>query len=153
MCCMLCEVFYIRRFFPGTLQARYHWHPLFLLMFIYFERKTEGGRALAGEEQTVNPKQAPCRLRAEPDTELDLMNHEIMTRAEIKSQTLNRLSYPGAPVGTYFKMRKLELRHMRRLVLANGEAEMHTYPGQCAPKLCFYHCDIRATPALHPQGT
>ena len=42
----------------------------------------------------------PSRLRVvstEPDTGLHLMNHEIMSWAEIKSRTLNRLSHPGAP--------------------------------------------------------
>ena len=34
---------------------------------------------------------------AEPDARLKLMNCEIMTSAEIKSQTLNQLSHPGAP--------------------------------------------------------
>ena len=28
---------------------------------------------------------------------LDLTNHEIMTRAKIKSQTFNRLSHPDVP--------------------------------------------------------
>ena len=35
---------------------------------------------------------------AEPDSGLDLMNHETMTWAEIMGQTLNRLSHAGAPV-------------------------------------------------------
>ena len=34
----------------------------------------------------------------EPDAGLDLTNREIVTRAEIKSGTLNRLSHPGAPI-------------------------------------------------------
>ena len=39
-----------------------------------------------------------CAVRTEPDTELEITNQEIMTRAKIKSQMLNRLSYPGAPI-------------------------------------------------------
>ena len=42
----------------------------------------------------------PSRLHAvstEPDTRLELLNHEIVTRAKTKSQALNELSHPGAP--------------------------------------------------------
>ena len=42
----------------------------------------------------------PSRLQAvsaEPDKGLYPTNQEIMTRAKIKSQMLNELSYPGAP--------------------------------------------------------
>ena len=34
----------------------------------------------------------------EPDLGLHLMNHEIMTWAEIKSQTPNQMSHPDAPL-------------------------------------------------------
>ena len=34
---------------------------------------------------------------------LKLTNHEIMTWAEIKSQTLNQLSHPGIPISFYLK--------------------------------------------------
>ena len=48
------------------------------------------------ERGRENPKQAPrC---TEPDVGLKLINHEITTLAEIKSQTLNQLGYPGAPI-------------------------------------------------------
>ena len=40
-------------------------------------------------------------IRAEPDVEPNPMNCEIMTLAEIKSQTLNLLSHPGAPGRIY----------------------------------------------------
>ena len=55
------------------------------------------GREIERERQIT-----PSRLRAvsaEPHAGLDLTKHEIMTRAEIKSQTLNLhgLSHPGAP--------------------------------------------------------
>ena len=33
----------------------------------------------------------------EPNAELELMTPEIKTQAEIKSQTQNQLSHPGAP--------------------------------------------------------
>ena len=38
-----------------------------------------------------------CTLSAEPEAGLDLINYEIMTRAETKSKMFNRLSHPGAP--------------------------------------------------------
>ena len=42
------------------------------------------------KRETENPKQ-------DPDLGLSLMNHEIVTRTEIKSQTLNLLTHLGAP--------------------------------------------------------
>ena len=42
----------------------------------------------------------PSRLHTvntEPDRGLDPMSREIVTGAEIRSQTLNRRSHPGAP--------------------------------------------------------
>ena len=45
-------------------------------------------------------ERTPSSLHAvgtEPDKRLELMNCEITTGAKIKSQTLNRLSYPGTP--------------------------------------------------------
>ena len=36
-------------------------------------------------------------VSTETSVGLDLMNREIITSAEIKSPTLNRLSHPGAP--------------------------------------------------------
>ena len=38
----------------------------------------------------------------EPDAGLKHINHEIMTGAEIKSQTLNRLIHPGATSFVHF---------------------------------------------------
>ena len=44
-------------------------------------------------------------MRKEPKSGLELTNREIVTRAEIKSQVLDRLSHPGAlgPVLSLFK--------------------------------------------------
>ena len=50
-----------------------------------------GGRAEREGERKI-----PSRLRTD-SLGLDLMNREIMTWAEIKSPTLNRLSHPGTP--------------------------------------------------------
>ena len=38
-----------------------------------------------------------CTVRTEPEVGLELTDHKIMSRAEIKSWTFNRLSPPGAP--------------------------------------------------------
>ena len=50
-----------------------------------------------GERQR---ERIPSRLHAvstEPEAGIDPTNHEITTRVEIKSWTLNQLSHPGAP--------------------------------------------------------
>ena len=54
----------------------------------------EGGAEREGDTES----EAGSRLHAvstEPDTGLELTNREIMTRAEIKSQSPNRLSHSG----------------------------------------------------------
>ena len=50
-----------------------------------------------GEEQREKERENPTDS-AEPDMELELVNHEIMTPAKIKSRTFNQLSHPDAPV-------------------------------------------------------
>ena len=63
------------------------------LKFIYFERERERERHREGER-------FPSRFHtvgSEPNMGLELMNHEIVTWAKIKSRTLNRLRHPGAP--------------------------------------------------------
>ena len=60
------------------------------------EREHEQGR---GREGGRGRERIPSRLHAvnaEPNVGLELMNHEILTRVEIKTQGLSRLSYPGA---------------------------------------------------------
>ena len=71
----------------------------FLNVYLFWKREREsmyeqgvGGRERGNERE--------CRLHAvstEPDVELKLPNHEIMTWAEIKSQTLKWLGHPGTP--------------------------------------------------------
>ena len=63
-----------------------------------------GGRGT--ERENENPKQAsrPSTVSTEPDVRLDPMNHKIRTWAEIKSQMLNWLSYPGIPRIMAFNM-------------------------------------------------
>ena len=76
-------------------------------MFI-FERERErvsmsGGGA---EEEGDTEYEAASRLWAvstEPDAGLELTNCEIMTWAEIKSQTPDRLSHPGTPINGNFQ--------------------------------------------------
>ena len=61
-------------------------------MFI-FERE----RARPGEAQRERETDRLRTVSTEPDAGLSLTNHEMVTWAEVKSLTLNRLSHPGAP--------------------------------------------------------
>ena len=70
----------------------------FLLMFILREHVSERGK---GRERRERIPRGSCTQCTEPDTGLHLTNLEIM-RAEIKSQTLNRLSHAGALHRIYF---------------------------------------------------
>ena len=81
-------------------------HPLlwFFLMFTYFERESmsRGGAEKEGRQRT------PSRLltvSTEPTMGLDLTKREIMTWAEIKSQTLKWLSHPGIREHKFLKAR------------------------------------------------
>ena len=58
-------------------------------------------------------------MSADPDSRLKPTNCEIMTRAETKSQMLNRLSHPGAPAPFPLK------------VLALGAPSKCALPGPC----------------------
>ena len=66
--------------------------------FIYLFWGREGGR-----ERERTPVR-PCTASTEPDPELDLMNHEIMTWTEIKSQMLNWLSHPGVCLSYFWPL-------------------------------------------------
>ena len=55
----------------------------------------------SGEGQRERREKIPSKLltvSAEPDVGLKLMNREMTTGAEIKSQMHNQLSHPGAPL-------------------------------------------------------
>ena len=68
--------------------------------FFLFERQSVGRGGAEREGERI-----PSRLRivsAEPDVGLEPTNCEIMTRAKIKSQMLDRLSHPGVPELGYF---------------------------------------------------
>ena len=71
------------------------WHrSKIFYLFILRERVCKLGRGRERERERI-----PSRLRAvsaEPSMGLELTNHEIVTRAEIKNQTLNRLSHLSA---------------------------------------------------------
>ena len=62
-----------------------------------------------GRSRERGRERIPSRFstaHAEPDVGLKLMNHEIVTWAEIKSQMLNRLGHTGAhhhPPEQYFQ--------------------------------------------------
>ena len=70
-------------------------------MFIYFETEREQeSEHEQGKGRERGRERVPSRLCAvsmELDVGLDLMNHKILTWAEIKSQTLNWLSHPDTP--------------------------------------------------------
>ena len=65
------------------------------------ERERARARARVGEGQREKERvRIPGRLwavSAEPHAGFDLMNDEIITLSEIKSQTFNPLSHRGAP--------------------------------------------------------
>ena len=71
------------------------YHKAFCLKCIYFEREKEstgrGGTEREGERES---QQLGIPRTWDP---MNPTNREIMTCAEIKSQTLNQLSHPGAP--------------------------------------------------------
>ena len=59
------------------------------------------GRKRESERERERRERIPSRLHAvstEPDMGLELMNREIMTRAENKSQMLSLLNHPGDPL-------------------------------------------------------
>ena len=63
-------------------------------MFFIFERERERAQAEEGQREGETESQPAS---AEPMQGLELTNHKIMTRAKIKSHTLNGLSHPGTP--------------------------------------------------------
>ena len=79
---------------------------IFFFKFI-FERERERVCARVGEGPRERGRERiPSRLwavSAEPDAGLKLTNREIMTRADIRSQILHQLSYPGTPLMCSFK--------------------------------------------------
>ena len=88
-------------------------------MFIYFERERERKREREctgkwqrereREWERENFKQNFC-TSAEPDVGLDLTKCEIMTWAEIKSQTLNQLRHPSESIFKFCSMWSLVSR-------------------------------------------
>ena len=78
---------------------------MIICLFLRARESKQGRGRKRGRERI------PSRLRSvstEPDVGLELTNLEIMTRAETKSQTLNRLSHPGAPE-LFFKQGRRKL--------------------------------------------
>ena len=78
---------------------------IFLSLFIYLERGRES-TSRQGQKDGWRER-IPGRLFAvitEPDAGFSLTNWKIMTWAQIKSQMLNRLSHPDAPLLKSFKV-------------------------------------------------
>ena len=61
-------------------------------LFILGERESEQARAGEGQRERIPSRL--CTARVESNVGLELLSHEIMTRAEIRGQTLNQLSHP-----------------------------------------------------------
>ena len=80
----------------------------FMFVSIFWERKNAHGRSR--ERERENPKQV-FTVSAEPTTELNVTNREIMTWPEIESRILNWLNHPGAPVNV-FVLRKTNNKHL-----------------------------------------
>ena len=83
------DVFYVLDFLDPFLT---------IVLFLYFEREREGVCVSRGG-QRERRKGIPswlCAVSTKPGVGLDPLNHEIMTLAEIRSQTLNQLSHPRA---------------------------------------------------------
>ena len=71
------------------------------LKFIW-ERERESAHTSEGGAERKRARIPICRDGAERDVGLRLMNREVMTLAEIKSQTLNWLCHPGTPSCVFF---------------------------------------------------
>ena len=69
-------------------------HPVY---GIFILREREVGRVEREERETESQAGSALSVQ-EPNAGLGLMDREIMTGAKTKSQTLNWLSRPGAPV-------------------------------------------------------
>jgi len=70
-------------------------------LFILEREHVQTGRGGGGRERESSGRlSTECRTPREARSQ----DHEIMTRAEIKSQSLNRLSHPGVPKVDTFEM-------------------------------------------------
>ena len=65
-------------------------------LFILRERKIVSGEGAEREGEGENPRL--CTASVGPDVGLESTNRQMMTQAEIKSRTLNRLSHSGTPI-------------------------------------------------------
>ena len=105
----------------------------FFLSFIYRERERASTRASKREQGRGRQRgrQNPSRLRAVStalDARLELMNREIVTRAEIKSRTLNRLSHPDTPGFCFYKTNQAALPKANTFQYSKGEPRPHGPP-------------------------
>ena len=79
-----------------------HLFICFFFKFIYsfWERERKRVSGVGEEREGERESQGGS---TEPDAGLNPMNQEITTWAEIKSQTLNRMSHPGAPLHMFIR--------------------------------------------------
>lgn len=103
------------------------------ILNIYFERERERERMREREhKQGRGRERGKERLpnwlhtvSAEPNTGLDLMNRGIMTWAETGSQTLHRLSHPGASTWNFkCKILKPDRKAFKSLLLGDHQCHL-----------------------------
>ena len=90
-------VFLSLHYFVLLFVSLFHIYLFSKNVYLFSERERRRGEGQR-ERERGKKSHAGSALSAESNVGLDPTNHEIMTSAEIKSQMLNWLSYPGAPL-------------------------------------------------------
>ena len=125
---------------------------MFVLLILRERAKAgEGQKERERERERERESQAVFMLSSEPNTGLKPKNHEIMTWAEIKSQTLNRLSHPDAP--------NVPFKEFWKTIQMQGIVWMYLWD-ICWPTACFstgiylqWFPMAGMFPSLHPLPT
>ena len=95
----------------------------------FFERERESISVNRRRGRERGRESIPSRLHiisTQPDVGLKPMNHEMMTRAKVKSWTLNQLSHPGAPVMRTFKIYSFSNFQICNTILLTVVTMLHT---------------------------
>ena len=98
LCVVSCSIFWLNSVLNTFYSCFYNLSSFLVGLFIHFERERESD-SMSGEGKRERERERiPSTLHTvstEPVVGLELMNPEIMTPAEIKSQMLKQLSQPG----------------------------------------------------------
>ena len=86
---------------------------IFLFILRETEMKREHKQRRGTERKRERIPSRLCNVSTEPDVRLELMNFKIMTWAKTKSQSLNWLSHPGAPI--FERLLSLKLFQSKKL--------------------------------------